>query len=101
MAINAGTKAVTGLNSPSNATFANLDQVTLIDAANPDNRMWGAVSAANMGAGTMTVTVAAGAFIGSGTIANWIVIHSALAPGATYNEFWSSKNFALNAAAIL
>jgi hypothetical protein len=75
LTIGVGAKALTtGLVGK---TFANADQVTLIDATNAGNRMWGAVSLANMGAGTMTVTVGAGQFAGAGTLANWIVIHRA------------------------
>ena len=78
LAIGTGAKAVTGLASPSAASFANGDEVTLIDAGNSDNRMWGIVSLANMAAGTMTVTVASGDFAGSGTLTNWIVMLRAL-----------------------
>ncbi len=99
LSISAGAKAITGMAA--GATFVNTDQVTLIDATNDNNRMWGAVSAMNAGAGTMTVTVAAGAFAGSGTIANWIVVLSALAPGPTFNQYSSAKNFHTASAAIL
>jgi hypothetical protein len=77
LSIGAGVKAVTGLNSPSNASFANTDEILLVDATNRDNRMWGAASNVNAGAGTMDVTVAAGAFTGSGSPTSWIVSHRA------------------------
>lgn len=79
LTIGTGSKSVTGLNSPSAASFANGDQVSLIDATNDTNRMWGAVSSANMAAGTMTVTVSGTDFAGSGTgLTNWIVVLKSL-----------------------
>lgn len=92
LAIGTGAKAVTGLNSPSAASFANGDEVTLIDSDDPEKRMWGAVSSANMAAGTMTVTVASGDFAGAGTLSNWIVIHRAFEGllAATAAEIWAA-----------
>jgi len=77
LAVGTGAKAVTGLNSPSAADFADDDEVVLIYAEDRAIRMRGAVSSANMGAGTMTVTVGSGDFAGSGTYDNWIVMHAA------------------------
>ena len=101
LAIGTGAKNLTGLNSPAQATFANLDEVMLIDAANQNNRMWGAVSLANMVAGTMTVTVTGTNFTGSGTIANWIVCLAAFAPTVSYSDALSARNYHTAAAAIL
>ena len=70
LAISAGAKAVTGVTGKS---FANGDDVYLIRRGGASARMHGVVSAANMGAGTMTVTVAADGFTGSGTHTDWIV----------------------------
>lgn len=88
LSVGTGVKSVTGLNSPSAASFANLDEVTLIDAADAERRMWGAVSNANMGAGTMDVTVASGDFAGGSSGSNWIVVHRAFESllGATAAE---------------
>jgi hypothetical protein len=100
LTIGAGTKNVTGMAA--GATFANLDEVMLIDAANQNNRMWGAVSSANMGAGTMTVTVTGTNFTGSGTgLTNWIVCLSALAPTVSYAAALTARNYHIAAAAIL
>jgi hypothetical protein len=78
LTIGTGAKNLTGLNTPSAASFANGDQVSIIDASDDRNRMWGAVSAAVMGSGTMTVTVAGTDFAGSGTLTNWIVVLKSL-----------------------
>ena len=79
LAISAGAKSVTGVTGKS---FANNDDVYLIRQGDREARMHGVVSSANMGAGTMTVTVAADGFAGSGTHTDWIVALGALAsPG--------------------
>lgn len=101
LSIGTGAKNLTGLNSPAQATFANGDEVMLIDATNQNNRMWGAVSSAVMGSGTMTVTVTGTNFTGSGTIANWIVCLSALAPSESYASALTARNYHIAAAAIL
>jgi hypothetical protein len=51
--------------------------VTLIYRSDVTQRMRGTVSSANMGAGTMTVTVGAGDFVGTGSYSDWLVILSA------------------------
>lgn len=93
LTIGTGAKAVTGLQTPSVASFANGDEAILIDAGDGNNRMWGVVSSANMAAGTMTVTVASGAFAGSGTITNWIVMLRAFEdlPAATAAEILAAS----------
>lgn len=70
LAISAGAKSVTGVTGKS---FANDDDVYLIRRGDAAARMHGVVSSANMGAGTMTVTVAADGFVGSGTYTDWVV----------------------------
>lgn len=102
LSIGTGTKNLTGLNSPSQATFANGDEVMIIDATNQNNRMWGAVSSAVMGSGTMTVTVSGTNFTGTGTgLTNWIVCLAALAPTVSYADALSARNYHTTAAAIL
>jgi hypothetical protein len=88
LSVGTGVKAVTGLNSPSAASFANLDEVAILDANDAERRMWGVVSNANMGAGTMDVTVASGDFAGGSSGSNWIVVHRAFENllGATVAE---------------
>lgn len=109
ISISAGAKNLTGLNAPVAATFANGDEVYIIRRSNRAARMWGVVSGANMGAGTMTVTIAAGAFYnGGGPYNDWVVMHAAfveiefrppvvLAPGATVTPDFSFENHILTA----
>lgn len=109
LAISSGAKNLTGLNSPSAATFANGDEVYLIRRGDRTERMWGEVSSANMAAGTMTVTVASGNLYGSGTHTDWVVIHSSfvdvefrppqtLTSGATVTPDFAFENHTLTAA---
>jgi hypothetical protein len=84
LAIGTGAKSVTGMAA--GAAFANGDIVSLVSRSNLGNRMKGAVSSMNAGAGTMTVTVAsADDTLGSGTHADWFVVLSSLEalPAAT------------------
>lgn len=92
LSVGAGAKNLTGLNVPSAGAFADGDEVTLIDSGDAEVRMWGEASAANMAAGTMTVTVAAGDFAGSGSSDSWIVIHRAFEGllSATAAEIWAA-----------
>lgn len=71
LAVGTGAKALTGLTGKS---FANSKTAALIYRPDPTIRMRGVISLANMGAGTMTVTVAAGGFSGAGTLADWLVV---------------------------
>ncbi|MFZ5719196.1 MAG: hypothetical protein ACOY5Y_06980 [Pseudomonadota bacterium] len=92
LSVGAGAKNLTGLNVPSAGSFADGDEVTLIDAGDAEVRMWGVASSANMAAGTMTVTVASGDFAGSGSSDSWIVIHRAFEGllSATAAEIWAA-----------
>jgi hypothetical protein len=74
LAVGAGAKDLTGLNVPAAAAFANGEEVALIYAGDNETLQWGVVSLADMGAGTMRVTVAAGDFAGTGPQADWIVV---------------------------
>lgn len=75
LSVSAGAKAIT--LAESGRLFANGDDVTLISRADNRVRMRGVASSCDMTAKTMTVTVPAGGFSGSGTYTDWIVSHSA------------------------
>ncbi len=77
LSVSAGAKAITMVET--GRLFANDDDVTLIGRTDNRVRMRGVASSCDMSAKTMTVTVAAGGFSGSGTVASWIVVHSAFA----------------------
>lgn len=74
LTVDAGAKDVTGLDSPSVAAFEDGMEVALIATGDAETLQWGVVSLANMPAGTMRVTVAAGDFAGTGPLADWIVV---------------------------
>ncbi len=75
IAVSAGAKSVTLVESA--RAFADGDDILLVRRGDNRVRMRGAASACDMTAKTMTVTVAAGGFSGSGTYTDWIVMHAA------------------------
>lgn len=75
IAVSAGAKSVSLVET--GRLFANGDDITLFRRADNRVRMRGVASSCNMTAKTMTVTVPAGGFSGSGTYTDWIVSHSA------------------------
>jgi len=74
LAVSAGAKAITVVEA--SRAFANGDDITLFRRADNRVRMRGVASSCDMVAKTLTVTVAAGGFSGSGTYTDWIVAHS-------------------------
>ena len=75
LAVSAGAKAITLVES--GRTFANNDDITLFRRGDNRVRMRGVASSCDMVAKTLTVTIPAGGFSGSGTYTDWIVSHSA------------------------
>lgn len=69
LAIGTGSKSFT--LAETGKEFALGQRVTIASSANPDNQMYGNITAFNSGTGAMTVNVRS--VLGSGTLASWII----------------------------
>ncbi|UPT53197.1 fiber protein [Synechococcus phage Ssp-JY42] len=77
LSVGSGVKAFT--LAQTGKAFANGDDVTAFSRSNVGNRIRGPASSVNSGTGAITITVPADGFAGSGTVSDWIVVHSLFA----------------------